>query len=333
MALMGLLPESARVSGSIRLDGQELVGLAGARLLRAARQPRQHDLPGADDGAQPDAHRRPPGRRAAAPAQGAVGARRRARRRSRCSTASAFPMPAARSTPTRTSSPAASASAITIAMALACEPGSADRRRADHRARRHHPGPDPRPDRAIWWPSAACRMILISHDLGVIARKRAAHDGDVWRHAWWRTARAKRCSPALGHPYSQGLFARAAAARRARKGTRLANHRRHRAGTRRPARRLRASPTGCDIAEARCRAVFPAAGRGERRPHRALPADRRLDGAPGGSRDRMSTTANAARCAPPSRCCSRSTTSCSAPTPAAGEPVQAAPRRCWRSTA
>ena len=32
-----------------------------------------------------------------------------------------------------------------IAMALACDPDAADRRRADHRARRHDPGADPRP--------------------------------------------------------------------------------------------------------------------------------------------------------------------------------------------
>ena len=37
MALMGLLPESAVISGSIRLDGQELVGLGRVRLLQAAR--------------------------------------------------------------------------------------------------------------------------------------------------------------------------------------------------------------------------------------------------------------------------------------------------------
>jgi ABC-type glutathione transport system ATPase component len=35
---------------------------------------------------------------------------------------------------------------VMIAMALACEPEAADRRRADHRARRHHPGADPRAD-------------------------------------------------------------------------------------------------------------------------------------------------------------------------------------------
>ena len=34
---------------------------------------------------------------------------------------------------------------VMIAIALACKPQAADRRRAHHRARRHHPGADPRP--------------------------------------------------------------------------------------------------------------------------------------------------------------------------------------------
>ena len=34
MALLGLLPDSARVSGSIRLDGEELVGRSDAQLCR-----------------------------------------------------------------------------------------------------------------------------------------------------------------------------------------------------------------------------------------------------------------------------------------------------------
>ena len=35
---------------------------------------------------------------------------------------------------------------VMIAMALCLQPAAADRRRADHRARRHHPGADPRAD-------------------------------------------------------------------------------------------------------------------------------------------------------------------------------------------
>jgi peptide/nickel transport system ATP-binding protein len=36
MALMGLLPENAKVTGSIRFDGQELVGKPSARCARCA---------------------------------------------------------------------------------------------------------------------------------------------------------------------------------------------------------------------------------------------------------------------------------------------------------
>ena len=39
---------------------------------------------------------------------------------------------------------------VVIAMAIALRPQAADRRRADHRARRHHPGADPRPAAAGW---------------------------------------------------------------------------------------------------------------------------------------------------------------------------------------
>ena len=52
LALMGLTPERARVSGSIRFEGRELVGLGEEAIAGIARRPHRHDLPGADDGAQ-----------------------------------------------------------------------------------------------------------------------------------------------------------------------------------------------------------------------------------------------------------------------------------------
>ena len=59
---------------------------------------------------------------------------------------------------------------VMIAMAIANDPRGADRRRADHRARRDRAGPDPRGDPADPARAAARPIVLITHDLGVIAR-------------------------------------------------------------------------------------------------------------------------------------------------------------------
>ena len=47
---------------------------------------------------------------------------------------------------------------------------AADRRRADHGARRDHPGAGARPAARSCRPSAAWRMLLITHDLGIVAQ-------------------------------------------------------------------------------------------------------------------------------------------------------------------
>ena len=134
-------------------------------------------------------------------------------------------------------------------------------------------------------------MILISHDLGVIAenvqRMMVMYGGTVVENGATEALFA-----GLGHPYSQGLF-RARPRLGAHQRHPPADHPRHRAGTRRPACRLRV----CRPLRYRRRALpgdFSAAGHGQCRPHRALPAYRRLDGEPDWSRDRMSTTVTAA---------------------------------------
>ena len=81
-----------------------------------------------------------------------------------------------------------------IAMALACNPEGADRRRADHRARRHHPGADPRAD-----PRAAAR-VRRGGDPDHPRSRRGRRDGaprdrDVCRPQGRGGRRSASCSP------------------------------------------------------------------------------------------------------------------------------------------
>ena len=53
MAVIGLLPEYAEVSGSVRLRGDELLGLSDKEMSRDSRKGDRHRLPGPDVGADP----------------------------------------------------------------------------------------------------------------------------------------------------------------------------------------------------------------------------------------------------------------------------------------
>ena len=148
MAIMGLNPSPpSRVdAGRIVFEGRDLLEL-GAGDARRARRPHRHDLSGADDQPQPDLHRRIPDRRGPAhpprPEQ-VRGARCRGRaaRHGRHRGARASP----RSVPPRAFGRSAPARHDRHGDRLPA--GAADRRRTDDGARRHHPGPDPRPDQA-----------------------------------------------------------------------------------------------------------------------------------------------------------------------------------------
>ena len=111
MALMGLLPENAQVTGSIRFDGEELTGKSDRELcaIRGNRIGMIFQEP--MTALEPGSHHRPASGRAVAAAPRAVVRPTPARKPSRCWTASAFPMRPGASTPTRTSFPADSASA------------------------------------------------------------------------------------------------------------------------------------------------------------------------------------------------------------------------------
>ncbi len=111
-----------------------------------ARQRDLDDLPGADDVAQPGAHHRPADRRDAACCTAACRAPRRWRARSRCCRLVNMPEPERRVDAVSAPDVRRHAPARDDRDGAGLRPAAADRRRADHRARRHHPGADPGPD-------------------------------------------------------------------------------------------------------------------------------------------------------------------------------------------
>ena len=155
LSILQLLPypKAWHPSGSIRLDGQELIGADERDAARGARRPRRHHLPGADDLAQPAAHDRAADRRDpdAAPGHeqaGRAGAGARAAASGAPAGGGAAPRRLSASALRR---PAPAGDDRDGARQRA---RPADRRRADHRARRHHPGADPD---AAARPAAAAR--------------------------------------------------------------------------------------------------------------------------------------------------------------------------------
>ena len=170
LAIMGLIDRArgTSISGTVpsRAQGRHARQHPRTRRSRAAksaRQRRRDDLPGADVVAEPRLYGRRPGHRSAAPAPGARCARRkvrgvrparRARHRRSGGMPRALPAPAfGRHAPARHDRDRALR-----------RPADPDRRRADHGARRHHPGADPRAAAAhaaaqTAWRSSSSRTI------------------------------------------------------------------------------------------------------------------------------------------------------------------------------
>ncbi len=254
LALMGLLPESAAISGSIRLDGRELVGLSdadycklrGNRISMIFQEPMtalnpMHTI----------------GRQVAEPL----------RRHTHCSAKQAhkeaialldrvgLPDAAKRVDAYPHQFSGGQRQRVTIAMALACQP---DVLIADE--------PTTALDVTIQGQildliadlvaERGMAMILISHDLGVIAenvqRMAVMYGGTVVE-----SGATDAVFTRMGHPYTQGLF-RARPRLGARKGTRLKTI----AGT---VPELADLPSGCTFAgrcaivEDRCRMALPVA--------------------------------------------------------------------------
>ncbi|WP_315833205.1 ABC transporter ATP-binding protein [Bradyrhizobium prioriisuperbiae] len=254
LALMGLLPESAVISGSIRLDGRELVGLPdanycrlrGNRISMIFQEPMTALNPMHTIGHQvAEPLRRHTSCSAAEARKEAIALLDRVGLPDAARRVDAYPHQFSGGQRQR----------VTIAMALACQP---DVLIADE--------PTTALDVTIQGQildlianlvaERGMAMILISHDLGVIAenvqRMMVMYGGTVVE-----SGATDAVFTRMGHPYTQGLF-RARPRLGARKGARLTTI----AGT---VPELADLPAGCTFAgrcaivEDRCRAALPAA--------------------------------------------------------------------------
>jgi peptide/nickel transport system ATP-binding protein len=254
LALMGLLPESAGVSGSIKLDGNELVGLPdadycklrGNRISMIFQEPMTALNPMHTIGRQiAEPLRRHKNFSAAQARKEAIALLDRVGLPDAAGRVDAYPHQFSGGQRQR----------VTIAIALACQP---DLLIADE--------PTTALDVTIQGQildliadlvtERGMAMILISHDLGVIAenvrRMMVMYGGTVVE-----SGATDGVFSRMGHPYTQGLF-RARPRLGAKKGTRLKTI----SGT---VPELADLPTGCPFAdrcplvESRCRAALPAA--------------------------------------------------------------------------
>ncbi|MBR0750566.1 ABC transporter ATP-binding protein [Bradyrhizobium jicamae] len=252
LALMGLLPDSAVLTGSIKLDGRELIGLTdgeycklrGNRISMIFQEPMTALNPMHTIGRQvAEPLRRHTGCSAADARREAIALLDRVGLPDAAKRVDAYPHQFSGGQRQR----------VTIAMALACQP---DVLIADE--------PTTALDVTIQGQildliadlveERGMSMILISHDLGVIAenvqRMMVMYGGTVVENG-----ETDKVFSRMGHPYTQGLF-RARPKLGARKGTRLKTI----AGT---VPELADLPSGCTFAdrcplvEDRCRAAPP----------------------------------------------------------------------------
>jgi peptide/nickel transport system ATP-binding protein len=252
LALMGLLPDSAVVRGSIRLDGRDLVGvgdadyrrLRGNRISMIFQEPMTALNPMHTIGRQvAEPLRRHRGLSAAQARNEAIALLDRVGLPDAARRVDAYPHQFSGGQRQR----------VTIAMALACQPDLliADEPTTALDVTIQGQILDLIADLVV---ERGMAMILISHDLGVIAenvrKMMVMYGGTVVE-----SGRTADVFARMGHPYTQGLF-RARPNLGARKGTRLKTI----AGT---VPELADLPSGCafsdrcPLVQERCRAALP----------------------------------------------------------------------------
>ena len=148
LSILRLIPDPpGRITaGEILFDGRDLRGLVRGGDARGPRPRHRHGVPGADDLAQSGADHRPPDHRDAGAASGRRSRRRPSGARSSCSSWSASPTPARRLQAVSASAFRRHAPARDDRHRARLQSQADHRRRADHGARRHDPGADPRAD-------------------------------------------------------------------------------------------------------------------------------------------------------------------------------------------
>ena len=215
-SILRLVQPPGRIShGAIVYQGRDLCQLSEREMQTRARRRNRADLSGADDGAQPGLHHRQSDRRNAARAR-PRNAADRARQGHRAARSGARPGSVAPRARIPASAVGRLASAGADRAVARVQSGSAHCGRADDRARRHHPGANPR---AAARPAAAARPLAAAHHARPRRRRRDGGSGgrDVRRTDRRRSAGRGpvRCACAPLH----ARLARVDSRRRARHAT------------------------------------------------------------------------------------------------------------------
>ncbi len=205
LAIMGLLPDAARTSGRLLFDGDDLLGRAGEKRLCTIRGRRIAMI-----FQEPMSALNPVQSIGASDRRGTTSSSGLGRRRRSC--ACQGPMEQGRSAAGSGLAGALSASALRRPAPAGDDrdrarlrAGSPDRRRADNRPRCDHPDRYSRSDHQAA-DEAGMALIMISHDLGVIART-TSRIAVMYAGRIVEEGPTRHVLQHMAHPYTAGLFA------------------------------------------------------------------------------------------------------------------------------